>query len=95
MHFFFAACAIIGAIIFQVSVEKWCLISICIALVMAAETFNSAIEQLARAVSREQNPHIGAALDMASGAVLLTAAGTVAVGLLIFVPELVGLMGKL
>jgi diacylglycerol kinase len=68
-----------------VSRIEWCLLVLCIGAVVASEMFNTAIEHLARAVSREENPHLRDALDAASGAVLvgaLTAAGVGSVVLL-------------
>jgi diacylglycerol kinase len=63
---------------------EWCLLLLCIAGVAAAEMFNSALESLARAVTRETNPHIRDALDIASGAVLVAAFGAAGVGLVVF-----------
>jgi diacylglycerol kinase (ATP) len=62
---------------------EWCLLVLCVALVWAAELFNSAIETLARVITRDQQPEIGDALDVASGAVLVIACGSAVVGLLI------------
>lgn len=52
-----------------------------------AEGFNTAIEKLADRVTREQDPLIGAAKDVAAGAVLLMAVASVVVGLIIFLPK--------
>jgi len=62
---------------------EWCLLLLCIAMVISAELFNSAIEKLARAVTREENPHIRDALDIASGAVLVVAISAAAVGVVV------------
>jgi diacylglycerol kinase len=61
-----------------------------VAIVLTAELFNTAVEWLAKAVTRTEDPHIEAALDIASGAVLLAAAGAAIVGLLIFLPRVAG-----
>jgi diacylglycerol kinase len=63
---------------------QWCILLLCISGVLAVEFFNSALEALARAITRAENPHIRDALDIASGAVLVAAFGSVAVGLLLF-----------
>jgi diacylglycerol kinase (ATP) len=73
---------------FQVSTVDWCLLVLCIAIVLAAELFNSALESLAKAVTRAEDPHVARALDIASGAVLMSSVGAAVVGLLIFVPRL-------
>lgn len=62
---------------------EWCLLVLCITGVWMAELFNSSIELLARAIDAEPNPNIGAALDIASGAVLLMSIGSVLVGLIV------------
>ena len=67
---------------------EWCLLILCITLVAALETINSALEQLAKAVDTNFNPRVGRALDMASGAVLFGAIGAATVGLVIFVSRL-------
>jgi diacylglycerol kinase len=72
---------------------RWCLLLMCIAGVLAAEMFNSALESLAKAVTREESPHIRDALDIASGAVLIAAGGSAAVGLLIFTHRAGELLG--
>jgi diacylglycerol kinase len=41
---------------------------------------------MAKAVTQERNVHVGAALDIAAGAVLFAAIGAVVCGLMIFVP---------
>ncbi len=68
----------------QVSRVEWLTLIVCITIVLTAELLNSAIEHLARAITREENPEIRDALDIASGAVLLAALGAVVVGVLVF-----------
>ena len=69
------------------------MLTLCIFSVLTAELFNSALETLARVVTRDRDETLGAALDIASAAVLITAAGAVIVGGIIFVPKLVALAG--
>lgn len=54
-----------------------------------AEAFNTAIEKLADRVTCERDPLIGAAKDVAAGAVLLFAIASVAVGLIVFIPHFI------
>ncbi|MCA9189291.1 MAG: diacylglycerol kinase [Pirellulaceae bacterium] len=63
-----------------VSLVEWCLLILCVALVMSAECINTALERLAKAVDLRVNSDIGAALDIASGGVLIASAGAVLVG---------------
>ncbi len=84
-----AATLVIGlAVALRVSACEWCLLTLSIAGVVAAELFNSALESLARAVDRAPNVDVGRALDIASGAVLAAACGAAIVGLVVFVPRL-------
>lgn len=72
----------------ELSAERWSLVVLCMASVIVAEMFNTSIEHLARAITREQHPEIRDALDIASGAVLLAAIGAAIVGVVILVPPL-------
>lgn len=84
-----AAVAVVAAgILLHVNATEWCALVLCITLVLAAELLNSALESLAKAVVHTEDPHVGRALDIASGAVLMTATGSVIVALIIFVPRL-------
>ena len=67
----------------NVSRIEWCLLMLCVTVVLMAEVFDSALEHLAKAITREQDDHIRAALDMASGAVLLASLGAAIVGTLL------------
>ena len=75
------------------SVTEWCLLALCIAIVLSLELFNSAIESLARAIDRQQNEHLRDALDIASGAVLIGAIGTAVVGIAILLPRVLQILG--
>ena len=93
VHLFIAAVAVAMAAVFRLSLVEWCLLVGCITAVFAAEMFNTALESLAKAITREHDPRIGDGLDFASAAVLITAIGAVIVGLLIFLPRLLPLAG--
>ena len=68
----------------QVSRVDWCLLVLSMAVVVAAELVNTAIEYLARAMTDEEDERIGRALDISSGAVLITALGAAVVGVIVF-----------
>ena len=89
---FFAAISVIGAgFYFQLSQTEWALVIMQIALVWAAEAFNTALEKLADAVSSEYHPLIKSAKDLAAGGVLIVAIAAAIVGTLIFYPKLIAL----
>jgi diacylglycerol kinase len=91
VHLPMAAAVVVSAVVLQVTWVEACLLGLCVSLVLVAEIFNTAVEHLAREISRDERPGIAAALDMASGAVLLAAIGAACVGGAIFLTRL-GLM---
>lgn len=89
----FAACLVVAlGWGLRIDTVAWCLVILCITVVLTAETFNSALEQLAQAIDRRYRPEIADALDMASGAVLWSAIGAALVGCIILGPPLVEAM---
>lgn len=62
------------------NIAEWCLLLLCILVVLSLELMNSAIEHLARGLCSEQNAEVGNALDIASGAVLVGSIGAAIVG---------------
>ena len=93
VHFFMGAMVIAAAVAMKVdSLTEWCLLILCITVVLTAEMFNSAIETLARAITDQHDPILGTALDIGSGAVLLASLGAAVVGLILFVNRLALLM---
>jgi diacylglycerol kinase len=71
-----------------------CVLGLCGGLVLAAETFNTSIEFLSREITRDARPGIAAALDMASGAVLIVSIAAAGVGSTIFLARLSALLGR-
>ncbi len=57
---------------------------LCIAGVLTAEMFNSALESMAKAITGESDPHLGNSLDIGSAAVLVASIGAAVVGAIIF-----------
>jgi diacylglycerol kinase (ATP) len=75
-----------------VSPPEWALLLLAIASVWVAEGFNTALELLCDAVSRERHPLVGKAKDVAAGAVLIAALLATGVGLLVLGPRLLGVL---
>jgi diacylglycerol kinase (ATP) len=69
----------------------WCWIVIAIVSVWTAEALNTALELLCDVASPEFHPRVKQAKDVAAGAVLVSALGAVAIGLLVFLPRLLAL----
>ena len=88
VHLFIAAAVIAAAVVLDADLAEWCVLLLCIAIVLSAEMFNSALESLAKGITDQWNPHVGRALDMGSGAVLIASVGAATVGVIIFVNRL-------
>lgn len=63
---------------------EWCVILLCIALVIGLELVNTAIENLVDLVTLERIPLAGKIKDIAAGAVLIVSIISLIVGLIIF-----------
>jgi diacylglycerol kinase len=83
-----AAVIILIGLYFNITREDWRWLIVAIAMVITAETMNTAIEFLADAFTQEHHPLIGHAKDVAAGAVLVAALGAAAIGVLTFWPYL-------
>jgi diacylglycerol kinase len=83
VHLFMAAMVILTGWVLGCGLVEWCLLTLSIAVVLAAEMLNTALEHLARAVTEKRNPFIADALDMASAAVLLASTGAAVVGTIV------------
>lgn len=88
VHALAAAVVIVVAAWLKVSYAEWLALVIVITLVVTAELLNTAIEHLARAVTREENPHVRNALDVAAAGVLAASLGASLVGLMVLATNL-------
>ena len=92
VHFFIAALVVAAALALRATRIEWCVLVLCITIVMTAEMFNSALEHMGRAMGDEYNPTLGSALDIGSAAVLTASIGAAIVGCVIFLYRLGELM---
>jgi diacylglycerol kinase len=88
VHVPVAVAVLIAGVLLRVNLLEGCVLGLCVVIVLSAEVFNTSIEFLSREIARDQRPGIAAALDMASGAVLLAALGAAGVGAAIFLHRL-------
>jgi diacylglycerol kinase len=88
-----AAGVIVAGLLLQISAIEWAVLAVTIMIVMSAELFNTAIEAAVDRAGDEPHPLSKIAKDTAAGAVLIGALGSVIVGLLIFGPRLLALIG--
>lgn len=92
VHFAITFLVIAAGLFFHISLNDWMLVILAIGMVLSAETFNSAIEQLTDLVHPDTHPIAGRVKDIAAGAVLLAAIAAAFVGLLIFVPKIMAIL---
>ena len=74
--------------LFGLSASEWCWIVLAIVAVWTAEALNTAFEFLTDVASPTFHPLAGKAKDVAAGAVLLSAIGSIIIGLLVLGPHL-------
>lgn len=80
------ACAlltILTAIFLKVDTNHWCILLICIGLVIALEMINTAIEGIVDLISPDHNEKAGKIKDLAAGAVLVASIISLLIGILI------------
>ena len=93
IHLVFAIAAIAACAILRVDWIGWCFVLAMVGLVFSAELVNTALEALCDKVCPEYDPLIGKAKDVMAGAVLVLAITAVAVGLIVFIPAGLRLIG--
>jgi len=92
IHIFFGILAVIGCIIFRVAAWQAVAVAFAIFFVLAMELMNTAIEALTDLSCKGKiHPLAKTAKDAAAGAVLLAAVLAVAIGAIVFVPEILDL----
>ena len=91
MHAVASLSVIVAGWCFNVTKQEWCLLSLSIGLVWAAEALNTAIEFVVDLASPEHHDLAGKAKDVAAGSVLLAAIASAAVGMIVFGPYLIKL----
>ncbi len=94
IHFTVATLVIIFALIFKISKIEWIICLLLIGLVLMMELINTAIENICDLVTKDKNPYIKIAKDTAAGSVLVMSIVSAIIGLMIFVPKFIEMVGK-
>jgi diacylglycerol kinase len=84
-HLFAAAAAVAACVALDCRVVEWCLILVCVGMVLTAELVHSAIAKLFDGLDVETRSRRTAAPDVAAGAVLMAGLFAVLVGGIVFV----------
>jgi diacylglycerol kinase len=93
VHFFVGALVILAAIVMECSLLQWCLLLLCVGVVLTTELVNSAIETLHRGLDEETRERTWKSLDIAAGAVLMASLTATIVGLVVFGERLLNMLG--
>lgn len=88
IHLAMTIIAIIAGFLFHISSKEWSLIIFAIAIVWAAEAFNTAIEKLTDHIFTGYDETAKNIKDIAAGAVLICAIAAFITGILIFLPKI-------
>lgn len=75
-----------AGVVLRIGSSEWCLVTLAIGLVLAAEALNTGIEFVCDALHPEHHPLIGKAKDAAAAGVLISALSAAAVGVMVFAP---------
>ena len=86
-----ALLVILAGFIFNVSGTEWALIMLTIGLVLALELVNTALEAVVDLVTEDYHPLAKVAKDTSAAAVFVFSIAAAVVGLIIFVPKIIGL----
>ena len=92
IHLCFALVAVALGFALRISEAGWLAVVVCIALVMALEIVNTAIESVVDLVSPEWHILAKHAKDCAAGAVYLAAFASVVVATIVYLPRLAALI---
>jgi diacylglycerol kinase (ATP) len=79
---------------FNIDASEWRSVVLAFAMVLSAEAMNTAVEFVVDLVSPDYHPLAGKAKDVAAAAVLITAMGAAAIGMIIFLPKILFLLQK-
>ncbi|MBN1998938.1 diacylglycerol kinase family protein [candidate division KSB1 bacterium] len=88
IHALSTVLVIFVGIIWGISRLEWCWIILAIMAVWTAEALNTALEFLADAITPQYHPLVEKAKDVAAGAVLISAIGSVVIAALVLGPHL-------
>lgn len=77
----------------QISKTEWMICFILFGLILALELMNTAIEATVDLCTKDRRPLAKKAKDAAAGAVLIAAIFAAVIGLMIFIPRLLGVFG--
>lgn len=87
--------AIVLGLAFRISLAEWLAVIICIGLVLALEIVNTSLEAIVDLASPQLDERARRAKDCAAGAVLVASLAALAVGVMLFAPRILSMLGLL
>lgn len=82
---------LIAGIIFKLSLVEWIIIIFLIGIVISLELINTSIEAVVDLVTEEYHPLAKVAKDTSASAVFIIAIVSAIIGIIIFMPKIIGL----
>jgi diacylglycerol kinase len=91
IHFAIAILVVIVGFFFHISTFEWMAVLFAIGLVMASESFNTALEKLTDLVTPDYHELAKVSKDSAAAGVLVSSIIAVLIGLIVFLPKVITL----
>ena len=95
IHIVMAILVVIVGLFIKITKIEWILCIFSIAIVIASELFNTAIETIVDMITEEKNEKAKIAKDVSAGAVFINAIGAAIIGIIIFMPKIYNYFIKL
>ncbi len=92
IEIFCAIIVIVFSLVFTISTLEWFVVIINIGIVLMAELFNTAIENLCNMIHKETHPIIKIVKDVSAGAVVIAALCAFICACIIFIPHFSSLL---
>ena len=95
IHLLASILVVAAGMFFRLDKLEWIAIILTVSAVWAAEIVNTSLEEIVDLVSPEYDIRAGNAKNLGAGAVLVTAIASLAVGITVFGPRIIHLLGGL
>ena len=92
IHILAIIMVVVLGILLKISKIEWIICLVLFAIVISAELFNTAIETVVDLIMPERNEKAKIAKDVSAGAVLIPAVVSAIVGIIIFLPKIIGII---
>jgi diacylglycerol kinase len=92
IHLLVLLLVIIAGVVLKINTTEWLFVIGCSMLVLALELINTAIEHFCDMIPKDFHPSIKIIKDVSAAAVLLSATGSAATGIIIFLPKIIHLL---